>query len=153
MGAGTSHMPLRGDHGADGIHDDGRWIWLNPVAVATPVTITATYESVSVSTSLTIVPASLASVSLSPRVVACGQSVTGTVVLDSPAPAGGATVQLASTTGAAVPRSVSVPSGSDRATFSVRTGTLSPSPGSSPVTATVTATYRGTSRQATVKCS
>ncbi len=129
-------------------------IWINAVAVTTPVTITATHRGVSVSATLTVVPANLVSVGVSAGVLRCGQSTTGTVVLDGPAPPAGATVQLAGARpGASWPGSVTIPAGSDRATFSIRTSSTSTSTGSGTATYTVTATYRGVSRQAILKCS
>lgn len=65
----------------------------------------------------------LSSLTLNPTSVVGGlESSTGTVTLSAPAPAGGATVALVSSNGAAsVPSSVTVPAGATSATFTVNT--------------------------------
>jgi hypothetical protein len=70
-------------------------------------------------------PASLSSLSLSQSSVAAGGTVTGTVTLTSPAPAGGALVRLQGSMEGQVivPQNVTVPAGSMSATF-----TTSPAP-------------------------
>jgi hypothetical protein len=122
------------------------------VAASTTVTISATYGGTTRSTSLTVTPApppppTLASLSLNPSSVIGGlQSSTGTVTLSGPAPAGGAIVALSSSSGAAsVPSSVTVPAGASSATFTVRTSGVLLS-----TSATISATYNGTTRTATL---
>jgi hypothetical protein len=129
-------------------------IWLNPVSTPTPITITARYRSASVTTPITVVPASLSSVSMSPSAVLCGQSSTGTVTLNAPAGPSGATVQLTGTTSATSwPPSVTIPANADRATFPARTFSNSPSPGTGKsFTDTVTASYQNVTRRASLKC-
>lgn len=84
----------------------------------------------------------LSSVSASPNPVAGGQPSTGTVALTSAAPAGGATVGLASASSAfSVPASVVVPQGAGSATFAIETrasGTTT--------SGTLSASYAGTTR-------
>lgn len=128
-------------------------IRLTPVAVDTPITITATYRAASVSATLTVIPANITSVSVSPRSVECGQTATGTVILDGQAPAGGATVQLSGRpAGISLPGSVTIPAWTDRTTFTARTSNLSPSINTATTNYTVTATSRNVSRQTTLKC-
>jgi hypothetical protein len=120
------------------------------VARATALAITATYDGVSGSASLTVTPPALPTVSslaLNPSGVVGGlQSSTGTVTLSGPAPAGGAQVLLSSNNAAAsVPSSVTVPAGSTSATFTVTT-----SPVLISTSATISASYNQTSQTATL---
>jgi hypothetical protein len=70
----------------------------------------------------TLAPGRLASISLSKTTVAGCQSVTGTVTLTAPAPAGGLKVALSDTLWAAtVPASVTVPEGATKRKFTVKT--------------------------------
>jgi hypothetical protein len=87
----------------------------------------------------------LLSLTVSPATVTGGASATGTVTLDTAAPAGGAVVSLSTSNSSAatVPASVTVAAGSTKATFTVT---------SKPVAATaglyLTASYRGVGRTA-----
>ncbi len=84
----------------------------------------------------------IASVTLTPNPVVGGLGVTGTVTLANPAPAGGATVTLASTDDAAapVPASVFIAAGQTTGTFTFTTGVTTTG-----TTVTVTATFQGSS--------
>src|SRR6266550_3440738 len=120
------------------------------VAASTTVTISAAYGGVTRSASLTVAPAppppaTLSSLTLNPTNVIGGlQTSTGTVTLSAPAPAGGATVMLSSSNGAArVPSSVTVVAGATRATFTVNTSIVLFS-----ASATISASYNGTTRTA-----
>ena len=115
------------------------------VSSSTGVTITATY-GVSRSATLTVNPASLASLTLSPSTVVGGATSTGTVTLNGLPPSGGAVVSLSSsnTSVAQVASSVTIPAGSRNATFTVST---SPVHGTS---ARISGTYRGTTLRATL---
>jgi hypothetical protein len=121
------------------------------VAASTTVTISAAYAGASRSASLTVTPApppppTLASLTLDPANVFGGQSSTGTVTLTGPAPAGGARVFLSSDDGAArVPSSVTVPAGATSATFTINTSFVLIS-----TSATISASYNGTTRMATL---
>jgi hypothetical protein len=121
------------------------------VASSTTVTISAAYRGATRSTSLTVTPAppptpTVSSLTLNPPNVFGGQSSTGTVTLTGPAPAGGAQVLLSSSNGAArVPSSVIVPAGATSATFTVNTSFVLIS-----TSATISATYNGTTRTATL---
>ena len=120
------------------------------VAASTTVTISAGYGGVTRSASLTVAPAppppaTLSSLTLNPANVIGGlQTSKGTVTLSAPAPAGGATVMLSSSNGAArVPSSVFVPAGATSATFTVNTSIVLLS-----TSATISASYNGTTRTA-----
>jgi hypothetical protein len=123
----------------------------NAVGSSTTVTISATYSGATKSASLTVVPAppplpTLASLTLDPANVIGGQFSTGTVTLTGPAIAGGAQVFLSSSNGAArVPSSVTVPAGATSATFTINTSFVLIS-----TSATISATYNGTTRTATL---
>ena len=121
------------------------------VAASTTVTISGTYSGATRSASLTVTPAppplpTVSSLTLNPTNVFGGQSSTGTVTLTGPAPAGGAQVFLSSNNGAArVPSSVIVPAGATTATFTVNTSFVLIS-----TSATISASYNGTTRTATL---
>jgi hypothetical protein len=121
------------------------------VAASTTVTISGTYSGATRSASLTVTPApppppTVSSLTLNPASVFGGQSSTGTVTLTGPAPAGGAQVFLSSDSGAAsVPSSVTVPAGATSATFTVNTSFVLFS-----TSATISASYNGTTRSATL---
>ena len=93
------------------------------VTTATPATITASYSGSSGNATLTVNPAAVSTVSLSPSTVTGGASSVGTVTLTGVAPNGGLVVTLGSnnTAVAAVPASVTVAAGQTTATFSVTT--------------------------------
>jgi len=96
------------------------------VAGTTIGTLTASYNGVSKTTSVTVNPVpppALASVTLNPTSVVGGSPSTGTVTLTAPAPAGGATVTLTSsnTAAATVPANVLVAAGTTSKTFTVTT--------------------------------
>jgi hypothetical protein len=100
-------------------------ITTTPAAAAATATITAVYNSVNKTASLTItaVPVTLSSLSLNPTTVTGGKSSTGTVTLSEPAPAGGITVSLGSSSSqvASVPASITIPAGSQTGTFTIAT--------------------------------
>ncbi len=114
----------------------------SPVAVSTSVTVSAAYGGVTRSASLTVDPIGVTALTLNPMTVAAGATSTlNTVTLNSPAPAGGAVVNLTSSDPAiaSVPASVTVPQGATVSpAFTITTGA---SPGAS---ATITAAYNGT---------
>jgi hypothetical protein len=118
---------------------------------STQVTLTASYNGISRTTTLTVTPepppASLQGVTLNPMSVTGGTTSQGTVTLTSTAPTGGAVVTLTSSnTGVAVvPDSVSVAAGATSATFAATTSTVS---ASTPVT--ITAAHNGVTRTATL---
>jgi hypothetical protein len=90
--------------------------------------------------------AALSAVTLTPDTVVGGNPSSGTVTLTAAAPDGGAVVALAdNSAAAAVPSSVTVPSGAVSAGFAVATSAVSTS-----TSATVSATYLGVTRSATL---
>ncbi|HYY57120.1 MAG TPA: hypothetical protein VE842_07275, partial [Pyrinomonadaceae bacterium] len=107
-------------------------------------TVTATYNSASKAAALTVRPAALLSVTLSPSSVAGGNQVTGTATLDGPAPAGGATVTLSDNLAAATtPASVTIAANAKSATFTITTTVVS-----AKQTGTVTASRNGVTKTA-----
>jgi hypothetical protein len=123
------------------------------VSASTAVTISAAYGGVSTSASLTVQPVpppapALTSLTLNPTSVVGGlQTSRGTVTLNVPAPAGGVQVTLSSSNGAAsVPASVFIPAGASSAAFTVNTSMVLIS-----TSATISARYNGTTRNATLE--
>jgi hypothetical protein len=120
---------------------------ITTTAVAASTTITATYATASQAATLTttvVTTAALQSVFLSTGVSIAGVPVQGTITLTSPAPTGGLTVALASSSPlATVPATVVIPSGDTFQTFPIDIGaSLTTS------AATITATYAGVARTA-----
>jgi len=106
------------------------------VAQSTVVTLSATFNGVTRSVTLTVNPsgappppppppppmATLTALSLNPTTVAGGNSSTGTVTLSAAAPAGGLVVSLSDNSAAASsPASVTVPGGASTASFTIAT--------------------------------
>jgi len=118
------------------------------VAAQTPATISATYNGVTKTSTLTVDSPQLAALRLSPANVTGGHSTThNTVALNGPAPAGGAAVILTSgdPTVATPPVTVTVAAGATSAAFTITTTVVT--------TATVvpiTATFGGASIMADV---
>ncbi len=120
-----------------------------PVTAVTQVTITASYGTVSKTAVLKVAPAehSLVSMSLSEGKVLGGNPVKARVILNGPAPAGGATVALNSDSSvASVPSSVTIPEGATDGAFTVTTTSVS-----TPATAQITATHSGVSQSASLR--
>jgi hypothetical protein len=102
------------------------------VTVATKSNITASGGGVSLIKTLTVKPVGVKALVLGPDGVVGGDNSMGAVVLEAPAPAGGVTVTLtSSTTLAGVPASISIPAGAMTGTFLITT--TSTSTGGSPV--------------------
>lgn len=116
------------------------------VPALTPVTITATEGTRVASTVIEIAPPMILGFSqLPPRVTGGGQ-LTGSVSLDSSAPAAGVSVTLStSSAGVGVPPTVTIPAG---ATFAPFTIAVSPSAPAGPVT--LRASLSGRTRTATI---
>ena len=119
------------------------------LTASTPVTITATYNGISRTAVLTVGPAALNTLTLSPATISGGSPTTGnTVSLTGPAPAGGALVTLSSSNPAvaAVPASLTIPAGATTSSaFTITTTAVSGS-----TTVNITANYAGVSRTATL---
>ena len=89
----------------------------------------------------------LSSLTLNPTTVNRGDDSTGTVTLTAPAPTGGAVVTLSSsnTNVATVLSSVTIPAGSTSRTFTVSTDRVD-----NTTTVTISGTYAGVTRSATL---
>jgi len=92
-------------------------------------------------------PVSLTGLTLSPTSVVGGVSSTGTVMLSSGAPSGGAVVSLTSsnTAAATVLASVSLPAGASTATFTISTKSVTAT-----TTAAIKATYQSVTKSSTL---
>jgi hypothetical protein len=109
------------------------------VAAATAVAVSGSYGGATQGASLTVLPAVISSLGISPASVTGGNPASGSVTLNGPAPAGGAQVALSSNSGAAsVPSSVTVPAGAASASFSVTTN-----PVGTAAAATISGSYGG----------
>jgi hypothetical protein len=123
------------------------------VTASTPVTISATLGGVTRTSSLTVTPPplpTLISLTLNPSSVTGGPLVgtsTGTVALSGPAPSGGAQITLSSSNPgvASLPSSVTIAAGSASSTFTVSTSLVLSS-----TNVTISASYNGTTKQATL---
>jgi hypothetical protein len=93
------------------------------VAASTSITITATSSGTIETASLTVVPPTVASLSMTPANLTGGSSSSGTVVLSGPAPSGGIAVSLSTSDSsvAAVAPSITVPAGARSVTFTATT--------------------------------
>jgi uncharacterized repeat protein (TIGR03803 family) len=117
-----------------------------PVVNVITGTIRAQAGTVSESASFKLNPASLASLTLSPTSVKGGTSSIGTVTLGSPAPTGGLSVVLSSTSSAAtLPGTVIVAAGMSKATFTVKTTSVK-----TQTSATIKAALSGVTKSATL---
>ena len=122
----------------------------SPVAASASPSISATYNGTQ-SASLTINPPTITSLTLNPAGVTGGSvNSTGTVMLNTAAPAGGLAVSLSSdnTAAATVPASVTVEAAATTATFTV-TSLAVPSVS----TANISATLNGRTQSATLTVS
>lgn len=116
------------------------------VATVKTVTLTASFNGVSVTTTLTVNPPELTNLTLNPTSVVGGTNSTGTVSISGPAPSTGIVVKLSSNIGAAtVPASIIIPSGKVSATFIVKTLAVG-----SNTQATISASLNGSSLTATL---
>ena len=121
-------------------------ITTSTVTATTTATLTGTLAGVSQTATLTINPAGLEGLAISPASVQGGTSSTGTITLYAAAPTGGSTVSLSSSSSSAtVPGSVTVAAGATTATFTITTSAVSTS-----TSATITATLSGTPKTATL---
>src|SRR5215475_10763743 len=116
-----------------------------PVSATTAGSLSASYNGITKSTTVTVTPPTLTSLSVSPGTVVGGTNVTGTVTLSAPAPAGGAlvTLQYSKPAIATPPSSVTIPAGTTSAPFPITTV----KPGKN-TTVTLTASYAGSSQTA-----
>ena len=119
------------------------------VAANTNATITASTNGSTGTATVTVTPPAAAISTITTNVTAAtgGVAVTGTVTLSGAAPAGGAVIALASTptTAGTVPASVTVAAGATSATFTITTRAVTAA-----TTLTVTGTYLGVARAASI---
>jgi len=106
------------------------------------VTISAAFDSSTGSAVLTVTPAALTSLTVSPTSVIAGAPATGTITLNGAAPSGGASVNVTSsnTAAATVPNPVIVNGGTNQANFQITTHNTG-----GPASSLITATYQGQS--------
>lgn len=118
----------------------------NPVTSAADVTLSATFEGVTQSYVQRVIPAELASLSVTPTTVKGGSHLTGSISLFGVA-AVNARVGLTSSNPAAIPVSASatVAMGSSAKTFDIATN-----PVTSETSVVLTATYRGVQKSVTI---
>ena len=110
------------------------------ITASQTATVTATYNSGSQSTSLSLAPVVISSLACTPVSFTVGGTASCTIVLSSAAATGGASITLSSNLAAlGVPASVTIPAGAVSGTFTATAGNVTGSQ-----TATVTATYNGT---------
>lgn len=97
----------------------------HPVSVATPVVLSATYQGITRSATLTLEPpaVTIAALAINPAAMVGSHDALGTLTLTHPAPAGGIEVDLATSDGAVarVPAVVVVPEGDLQVAFVVTT--------------------------------
>ena len=120
------------------------------VATQNLITLSASYNSITKTATLTVNPApaaALATLALNPASLVGGDPSTGTVTLTGPAPANGARVTLTSSnrTRASVPLNVVVPAGSTSQTFNITT-----TAGRRDMIVTISASYAGVTKTATL---
>jgi len=117
------------------------------VTKSTPVEISGTYKGVKAAATLTVKPAALATITVSPSTVTGGSSSTGTVTLTGPAAIGGVKVTLSSSnTGVAtLPASATVAAGASTAKFTVRTKAVKTT-----TTVTISGTYSSVKKTASL---
>jgi hypothetical protein len=117
------------------------------VASNTPVTISATLGTVTKTATLTVKPATLLSVKLTPASLYGGATSTATVTLNGEAPAAGAVVTLASSNSsiASLPATITIPGGATSAAVTVQTQPVSPT-----TAVIISAVYAGLTRTGTL---
>jgi len=121
-------------------------ITTTPIGSSTSATITASQGNTVLTASLTLTPLVPTAVSVSPTSVLGGTPSTGTVTLNSAAPAGGTVVNLTSSSSSAVvPSTVTIAAGASTGTFTITTSVVATS-----ATATITATLGSTSVNTTL---
>ncbi len=116
------------------------------VSTTNNIVLTATYAGGQQQASLTVNPASLTALTLSQKSVTGGKTVTGQVQLDGKAHGGGVKIALSSSNShAIVPAFVTVPTGENKATFTIKTTKVK-----SKQTATIKAIFKGVTKNATL---
>ena len=118
----------------------------NPVAIDTSVSITASIYETSQSALITVTSPAPVMVTWSTSPVVGGTSSTGTLIISGPAPTGGTTVSLASSSLSALVGSiVTIPAGAMTTTFNVTTNVVS-----NDTSAVISATVYGVKLKSTI---
>ena len=119
----------------------------NVVSVDTTATIAATLNAVRTKSTLSILGPKVSAVTVASASIASTATTSGTITLSTNAPVGGKVVTLSSSNAgvASVPVSVTVPAGSNTATFTITAGTVAAN-----TAVTITASTNGSSGTATV---
>ena len=121
-------------------------IWSNPVSAPTIATVTAILGTSTLTTSVTVLPATISKLSLAASSLQGGKGTTGTVAINGAAGKQGIVVALTSTsTSVTMPASVTVPYKATQSNFNVSTTAVDAS-----VSATLTATTGTVSQTATL---
>ncbi|MDR3690134.1 MAG: WD40 repeat domain-containing protein [Fimbriimonas sp.] len=116
-------------------------VWTDPVSDTTPVTITAKLGTSTQSAILTLTPAPVSQVAVNPSTIRGGSSAKGTVTLSSKAgPKGNIVFLKSSSPAVSVPSKVTVPAGTTRGTFALKSVNVS-----AQTSVTITATTGSTS--------
>lgn len=121
-------------------------ITTSAVANTVTATISANYNGVTVTGTLTVAPLALTAVALSPAIVAGGASTSSNkVTLSGAAPAAGAVVNLSSSDpGVTLPATVTVAAGATSSpVFTIKTSTVN-----APITVIISGTYNGVTKSA-----
>ena len=117
-----------------------------PTASAQLAVLTATARGETRTGNLTVSPPPAANLTIAPATVTAGQQATGTITLDGPAPAGGTTVALSSSSNAVTVASTkTISAGQSSTTISLASNSVTAS-----TNATITATAGSNSRSATL---
>ena len=112
------------------------------VALQTPVTLTATVGTQSVTATFVVNPVSLEGLEIHPGHVVGGGTTTGTVAISGPAPSGGIVITLASNSASAtLPTTVTIPAGQNSVAFTIATTTVTAN-----TVVQITATYGSESK-------
>lgn len=112
------------------------------VALQTPVTLTATVGTQSVTATFVVNPVSLEGLEIHPGHVVGGGTTTGTVAISGPAPSGGIVITLASNSASAtLPTTVTIPAGQNSVAFTITTTTVTAN-----TVVQITATYGSESK-------
>lgn len=116
----------------------------SPVSTNDSAIINASWDGATQQATITVSPATLTSLTISPTSVVGGTSSRGTVTLSGVAPASGAFVSLVSNNAAAtVPSGVTIPTGASSASFNITTRSVT-----AQTVASISATYGGTTKSA-----
>ncbi|MBZ5507511.1 MAG: hypothetical protein LAO78_18785 [Acidobacteriia bacterium] len=116
---------------------------IGQVTSSTPVTLTATLNSGSATAQVNVLPPSIKSISLSPSTISGGAQAGAVVTLNGQAPAGGAVVDLSSSSGSAMPPALAtILPGNVTVSVAIPTNTVSAN-----TLANITASWNGASAQ------